>query len=104
MKKTMKEALVRVFDVECYLEFDTYSNGKTAIRLIDSSDDEEYTVATVNVPFADLPPGHVAIKSYSENEGVLEALIEAGVVKDTGVKLPSGFISLPVVALTEVYL
>jgi hypothetical protein len=100
----MTKTIVRVFDVECYLEFASYPNGKPAIRLIDSRDDEEYTIATVNVPFADLPPGHVAIKSYSENEGVLEALIEAGVVKDTGVKLPSGFVSLPVVALTEAYL
>jgi hypothetical protein len=99
----MEKTMVRVFDVECYLEFARYPNGRRAIRLVDSRDDEEYAVATVNVITASLPPGHVAIKDYSENVGILEALVEAGVVTDTGVKVSTGFVSVPVVALAEAY-
>jgi hypothetical protein len=37
--------------------------------------------ATVNLPEQSLLPHQVLIKSYSENEGMLQALQEAGVVR-----------------------
>ena len=99
----MEKTIVRVYDVECYLEFGKYPNGRRAIRLVDAIDHEEYAVATINVIDAALLPGHVAIKDYSENVGILEALVEAGVVIDTGVRVSTGLTSVPVVALAEAY-
>ncbi len=38
----------------------------------------------------------VAIKTYSEGEGMLEALLEAGVVEDTGRKAWAGRMQVPI--------
>jgi hypothetical protein len=37
---------------------------------------------------------HVFIKSYSERQGMIEALVDAGIVK-VKTEAPSGFVSLP---------
>jgi len=37
------------------------------------------------------PPGFVLIKNYSENEGVLDALVEQHIVEDTKARLDAGF-------------
>src|SRR5262245_16628774 len=49
-----------------------------AIELYDE-DNLPYARPSVN-PFFRLPPGIIAIKDYSENSGVLDALVAAGVV------------------------
>jgi hypothetical protein len=102
--KYMTNPKVKLFDVECYVEFGTYPNGQRSIQLIDASDDYPYATASVCISHVELPAGHVAIKNYSENVGILEALVEAGIVTVTGVKISSGFASIPVVTLSEVYL
>ena len=45
------------------------------------------TVAIDEVP----PPGHVFLKNWSENEGIVEALIVAGIVELTGRTVKTGF-------------
>lgn len=45
---------------------------------------------TVCVEGAKPEPGHVLIKTWSENEGVLEELVRLGIVQDTGVKIRTG--------------
>lgn len=67
----------------CELVFARYENDRIAIRLV--SEDETIAMATVNVPCCPLARDEILIKSYSENEGMLEALIDAGVVEPTGV-------------------
>ena len=74
-----------------YLTEGKYYNGRTAWILVDSNGDR-YAVATVNISEADVPEGHVLIKNWSENEGMLEALVDAGIVKDTGSTISSGFV------------
>ncbi len=34
------------------------------------------------------------LKSYSENEGLLEALLAQGIIKDLGISMNSGFVNL----------
>lgn len=68
------------------LVFAQYSNGQTAIKLVEPSG-ETLALATVNLEGLSAPPpgpDQVWIKDWSENEGMLEALIQAGVVKPTG--------------------
>lgn len=59
----------------------TYPNGSLALVLYN----EHGAVATVSV-LAELPAdeGCIWVKNYSENAGVQEALIDAGVLKLTG--------------------
>ena len=55
-------------------------NDRLAIRLIDAHNYAPVATATVNIPTVELMPKHVAIKDHDENEGVLLALIRAGIV------------------------
>ena len=61
-----------------YVELGLYANGSTALRIW-SFEGEPLLTATVAI---DLVPddGNVFIKDYSENEGVLNCLIDQGVV------------------------
>lgn len=57
---------------------------RLAIRLIDTRTKEPIATATVNLTQEELTPDEVFIKNYGENEGMLQALVEAGLVVDTG--------------------
>jgi len=76
-------------DIECTIHFDRYSNKRIVMPLIDG-DGFPYSRATVNVPEAQIEPGEMLIKDWSENAGMLDALVEAGVVEDTGCTVPTG--------------
>lgn len=72
------------------LEFYKYSNGRIAMSI----EDDEGCIAdcTVNIPEARLKEGEVIIKDWSENEGMLQTLIDAHVVEDTGRVFATGFV------------
>ena len=80
------------------LEVRTYHSPKN--KAIQLWDDEHmpYATATLNPTFL-LPPNHVAIKDYSENEGVLDALKKARVVEETGQYVQAGFEKAPICRL-----
>lgn len=64
-------------------------NHAPALQLRDEQGHAAAT-ASVNIPEMILPVGHVLIKNWFENEGVLSALVEAGIVIDTGTVVPCG--------------
>ena len=74
----------------------SYSDGSLCLQAIDSEYGVPITKATVNLNYDKvkgfLPDGHVYIKNYSENKGMLKALVDAGIVEDTGRKLTTGFV------------
>ena len=73
----------KYIDENVILSFHKYSNNdRIAIRIF-SRIGEPLAVATVNVPDAPLEEGHVFIKDWAENEGVLRGLVAAGIVEDT---------------------
>ena len=73
------------------LEQRLYADGTLAIRGTNPDDGLPNFTATV---WLETPPsdGCVWLKGWSENEGVPEALVAAGVVKLTGRKQASGFV------------
>jgi hypothetical protein len=77
---------------KCFVDKLEYSNGRTALRLYTVTDGfkEPMGTATVNIPDAPLNDDEVFIKNYSENKGILKALIKAGIVEDTGRMFPVG--------------
>lgn len=75
-----------------------YSNKRIAI-LLESLMGEPLFTATVNIPEAILGKDEVLIKNWSENEGVLATLVNAGVVEGTGKKVPTGFVKANVCRL-----
>ena len=98
-KKRVPEVKFAGFD--CYVVISTYNTGGHAIILTDTMDGEQVAVATINVPIAGLiAPDEVVIKDYSENEGLLEILVEAGVIsKPLTYVSVSRFVEAPVCKL-----
>lgn len=63
--------------------FNKYQNNdRTAILLVDAETGELWTVATVNVPEENISDDEVIIKDWSENEGITDALIDAGIIEE----------------------
>lgn len=92
---------VELYDEMRYVINETYQTGMRTALIILDADGEVYTNATVNLPGEVLGDGEIFIKNYSENEGVLDALIDAGIVEDTGRRVHSGFAEIPVAKLIE---
>ncbi len=85
-----------LYDV--YVVFASYMNKYkdtkqhiVAIEIKDNDDGCPVARATVNVPEFPLEEGHVLIKNYSENAGILPWLIENNIVEDTGKCVPVGY-------------
>src|SRR5690606_10426483 len=76
-----------------------YGNDRPALQLIDAEDGSPIATATVNLPDLPAGPNQVFIKDYSENEGMLAALVAEGVVKPTGQTVRSGYVEVPVCEL-----
>ena len=60
---------------------------------------EPVLIATVNIPTEELKDDEVIIKNYSENEGVLDVLVRAGVVSEPIRTIETGHVTVPVVKL-----
>jgi len=90
---------VRFRDFDCIVQRRQYGNGRPALELVDAEDGSPIAKATVNLPDTPLGKNQVFIKNYAENEGMLEALVAAGVVKPTGESVRSGFVEVPVCEL-----
>lgn len=69
------------------------SNDRTALKIIDDHNDypELVAIATANLPNESLEPDEVFIKDWSENEGVLNDLIEMGVISEPISSVQTGF-------------
>lgn len=79
--------------------FAKYANGQTAIKLFDVTDGMPFATATVCVEDNLLKADEVAIKDYSENEGILNSLIEADIVDHPHAFIQTGFVKIPICKL-----
>lgn len=86
---------------QCVAEFARYNTSKrTAIRLLDENDRSLIAVATVNIDAAKFPANFTLIKNWSENEGMVDALVAAGVIKKPCGSYPTGFVSADLAEFT----
>jgi hypothetical protein len=46
---------------------------------------------TVNIPEADLEPGEILVKTWSENESLAAAALASGHFRDTGKRVKTGW-------------
>tara|TARA_Y100000592_G_scaffold63269_1_gene98667 strand:+ start:10677 stop:10985 length:309 start_codon:yes stop_codon:yes gene_type:complete len=81
--------------LKVYLE--EYRKGGTSITLADIETGEPYATATVWVP--GLEEDEVAIKNYSENQGILDNLILHGIVYKPHRSVQNGFVDIPICKL-----
>lgn len=82
------------------LRFQEYSQGGTCIRLVTTTGSPVAT-ATVHLPTIDLAKDEVAIKDYSENEGVLDFLVENGIVSSPVRWVQSGYVKIHICKLLK---
>lgn len=87
---------------DCDLYAGRYYTGGVALQLVERSTGEPWATATVNLPDeADrLGPGEVFIKDYSENAGMMDTLVLAGVVTRAGRYVRSGYVDIEIAQLT----
>lgn len=66
------------------------------IQLNGAVDGVPYAIATVNIPELTNVEGYVAVKDYSENEGMLKFLIDNDFVEPPVTHVESGYVKLPI--------
>lgn len=87
------------------IKFGRYGSGEIAIQIINEMDGQPEAKATVSlVPYGAPEPGEfgVWLKGWSENEGIPEALVKAGIVTLTGRTHATGYTEAQHAELTEV--
>lgn len=85
---------------ELEVRFFPYKAGGIAIELNEPGKDWNVWARCTICPDFPMETGEVAIKNYSENEGLYESLLDAGVIEKAHRKIPCGWISAPVAFLT----
>lgn len=105
------DKVVQFKDWRCNVHLETYVNSNAIAIVLRNADpirEEEcreepdmadIAVATVNLPNINLNPDEVAIKDYSENEGMLKALIMANIVHMPHKFVKGGYSEFPVCKL-----
>ena len=91
---------VLVHGRHCSVVQQAHPKGGTILTLY-SGGDEPYAQPTAFIPGVNLARDETLLKDYSEHTGMLEALVEAGIVVPTGRSVPSGYVELHVVRVTE---
>ncbi len=89
----------KINNQEVRVNIEQYHNGRKAIELVcvgGEDDGVPYTVATMNVPHAPIKDDQVLIKDYGENQGVLQALVDNGIVTDSEWTMEYGFVEFNV--------
>lgn len=86
----MRFRSVYVNDNHAALEFGTYRDGTVALRVI-GGNGVPLCTATVCLSGQAPEPGNVFIKDYAENEGVLQALQDAGILGVEVRRVPCGY-------------
>jgi hypothetical protein len=80
-------------------QFQRYRNGQICITLV-TEEGEPWLDATSAIPFP-VPAGCVAVKDWSENDGVPAILLQSGVIEgDPVAHIPSGYVAVPIYRLT----
>lgn len=76
-----------------------YRNGAKALQLIDTADGGPYAVATVNTGET-YPDDQIAVKDWSENEGMVEFLTQIGFIDRVVGMEPCGYVMAHICHLT----
>lgn len=76
-----------------------YADGNICLVARDPEDGSPWGTLSVNIPETNVNDDHVWIKDWSENEGVLNALIKSGMVSDLSITQPCGFCEAHLVRL-----
>ena len=85
------------YSYDVHLHKTKYSNGRTALQL--RGDEGLVATVTVNLPDEKLEEGEIFVKTWSENEPMLEFLKGNKIAEDTGKRVPTGYVEAAVCKL-----
>ncbi len=87
-------AEVTFLNTKCRIALGRYADPPNLALTLITADDEfpqPMAKASFNLK-TELPEGYIAIKSWSENEGMADILMEAGVIGPVEGTIPTGFV------------
>ena len=97
MNESLYEYKTPAGTYKVWIEVQKYANGREAVILM--SDQGQVACATCNLPDEKLGPREAFIKTWSENEYMLDFLVKNNLVTDTGREVPTGYVKARVVLL-----
>lgn len=87
---------------DCRIKVGRYpATDQIYIQLVDADDGSPVATASVAVGEVSIDPDKVIIKNWSENEGIADALIDAGVIGEPITEIPTGFVTASVHKLID---
>jgi hypothetical protein len=89
-------------EYEIDIKMSKYSNGQHRMEFIDKEDGFPVLVASVAIDES-IGSDQIAIKDYSENEGVLKFLMEEGIISSPLKYFNSGFVRIPLCKLMKLF-
>ena len=101
MNKELRDLKVNFLNEECWVYVDRYENGQMHIQLI--SNEMPFATASVAINY-DLGKDEVAIKNYSENTGIVDALIEANIIRERVGSIFQGYVQIPIFKLSKEFI
>lgn len=93
--QTSKNELTTLLGTDVRIQVREYENGRPALIAFEDSTGEPFVNITVNVPEAPIPEGTAFIKTWSENHGILQELIDNGIVSSPMGEVALGYVSAP---------
>lgn len=88
-------------DHDCILNFIEYADGHQGLELIDEESEFQEPYLTCSSNFEELKDDEIAIKNWSEGEGMYQFLLEKGVITKNHRVLFSGHVIVPVCKITD---
>ena len=99
----MSKTIITIMGEEVTVYLSNYQKGNAnALQLF--SVDDGYPFATASVNVGELEPDEVAIKDYSENEGILAELVAENVIEKPHRTQESKGFTAPVCRITKEFL
>lgn len=92
----MKRNKFRYDGEDLFLEFEKYADGMGAAMMVRDAQSQPYSVLTINVPSVKLDSNEFIVKTYSENEAISKAIFTTGWFEDTGKRVKTGFVEVPI--------
>lgn len=88
----------------CIAEFSRYvDNNRISIQLIEEKTAEPIATASVNLTYIKgMTDNEIAIKDYSENEGMVKALKEAGIIGELILTVQSGHVNIGIYEILKI--
>lgn len=87
----LENKVVKFAGHECKPVIRPYTSGRIYMQLLDHEDGSPVARVTLDIDSIPVIDDMMIVKSYSENEGIYQSLLEAGIIKPAERKYAIGF-------------